>query len=132
MADSDAGIGGWKKQRLDCNDSDTGLCLITKVSPLPTGLSLRESLKNFIKEEKQMKRLKDYELTLFPDGLLTGPYASDQLRIKPSQKREFNSFLRSVPKPTWLEETLDIRAKIFTWFFLAMIFLAPTVWKLLS
>ncbi|MEZ8227041.1 reverse transcriptase N-terminal domain-containing protein, partial [Vibrio splendidus] len=54
MADSDAGRGGWKKQRLHCNDADTGLCLITKVSPLPTGLSLRESLKNFIKEEKQM------------------------------------------------------------------------------
>jgi RNA-directed DNA polymerase len=54
VADSDAGRGGWKKQRLHCNDADTGLCLITKVSPLPTGLSLRESLKNFIKEEKQM------------------------------------------------------------------------------
>ena len=54
MADSDAGKGGWKKQRLHCNDADTGECLITKVSPLPTGLSLRESLKNFIKEEKQM------------------------------------------------------------------------------
>ena len=54
MADSDAGRGGWKKQRLHCNDADTDLCLVTKVSPLPTGLSLRESLKNFIKEEKQM------------------------------------------------------------------------------
>ncbi|GAD91209.1 hypothetical protein VHA01S_073_00210 [Vibrio halioticoli NBRC 102217] len=54
MADSDAGIGGWKKRRLHCNDADTGLCLIMKVSPLPTGLSLRESLNNFIKEEKQM------------------------------------------------------------------------------
>lgn len=54
MADSDAGKGGWKKQKLYCNDTDTGLCLITKVSPLPTGLSLRENLKNVIKEEKQM------------------------------------------------------------------------------
>ncbi|CAE6920226.1 Group II intron [Vibrio sp. B1FLJ16] len=54
MADSDAGKGGWKKRRLPCNDADTDLCLITKVSLLPTGLSLRESLKNFIKEEKQM------------------------------------------------------------------------------
>ena len=54
MADSDAGRGGWKKQRLYCNDADTVLCLITKVNPLPTCLSLRESLKNFIKEEKQM------------------------------------------------------------------------------
>ncbi|EDK27182.1 RNA-directed DNA polymerase [Vibrionales bacterium SWAT-3] len=54
MADSDAVIGGWKKHRLHCNDADTDLCLVTKVSPLPTGLSLRESLKNFIKEEKQM------------------------------------------------------------------------------
>ena len=79
-----------------------------------------------------MKSLKDYELTLFPDGLLTGPYASDQLRIEPDQQREFNSFLRSVPEPTWLEKTLDIRAKIFIWFLLAMIFLAPTVWKLIS
>ncbi len=54
MADSDAGKGGWRKRKLDCNDADTGTCLITKVSPLPTGLPLRESLKNFIKEEKQM------------------------------------------------------------------------------
>lgn len=54
MAYSDAGRGGWKKQRLHCNYADTDLCLVTKVSPLPTGLSLRESLKNFIKEEKQM------------------------------------------------------------------------------
>ena len=48
MADSDAGIGGWKKRKLHCNDVDTDSCLITKVSPLPTGLPLRESLKNFI------------------------------------------------------------------------------------
>ena len=39
---------------LHCNDADTGIYLITKVSLLPTGLPLRESLKNFIKEEKQM------------------------------------------------------------------------------
>ncbi|MEZ9426454.1 hypothetical protein BCS71_16795 [Vibrio lentus] len=104
---------------------------------MKAGFKIDEATSQHLEDSLQlkhpaMKRLKDYELTLFPDGLLTGPYASDQLRIKPSQKREFNSFLRSVPKPTWLEETLDIRAKIFTWFFLAMIFLAPTVWKLLS
>lgn len=54
MADSDAGIGGRKKRKLHCNDADTDLCLITKVSPLPTGLPLRENLKNFIQGGKQM------------------------------------------------------------------------------
>ena len=54
MADSDAGRGCWKKRRLHCNDADTDLCLVTKVSPLPTGLSLRENLKNFIQGEMQM------------------------------------------------------------------------------
>lgn len=54
MADGDASRGCWKNRKLHCNNADTDLCLITKVSLLPTGLSLRESLKNFIKEEKQM------------------------------------------------------------------------------
>ena len=54
MADSDVGIGGWKKRKLHCNDADTGLCLVTKVSPLPTGLPLQDNLKNFIQGETQM------------------------------------------------------------------------------
>ena len=66
MADSDAGKGGRKKQKLHCNDADTGSCLITKVSPLPTGLPLRESLKNFIQGEKQMVISK--EISASSDG----------------------------------------------------------------
>ena len=64
MADSDAGKGGWRK--LDCNDADTDLCLITKLSPLPTGLPLRENLKNFIQGEKQMVISK--EISASSDG----------------------------------------------------------------
>ena len=63
-----------------------------------------------------IKRLDDYELTLYPDGLLVGSCIGDQLRIEPEQQKEFNSFLRSVPKPTWLEKSLDLRVKMFTWF----------------
>ena len=66
MADSDAGIGGRKKRKLHCNDVDTDSCLITKVSPLPTGLPLRESLKNFIQGEKQMVISK--EISASSDG----------------------------------------------------------------
>ncbi|PTP21858.1 group II intron reverse transcriptase/maturase, partial [Vibrio splendidus] len=66
MADSDAGIGGWKKRRLHCNDADTDSCLVTKVSPLPTGLSLRESLKNFIQGEMQM--MISNEISASPDS----------------------------------------------------------------
>jgi RNA-directed DNA polymerase len=54
VADSDAGIGGWKKRKLHCNDADTDFYLVTKVSPLPTGLPLRDNLKNFIQGEMQM------------------------------------------------------------------------------
>ncbi|MCB5461559.1 group II intron reverse transcriptase/maturase [Vibrio lentus] len=66
MADSDAGIGGRKKRKLHCNDADTDLCLITKVSPLPTGLPLRENLKNLIQGEKQMVISK--EISASSDG----------------------------------------------------------------
>ena len=66
MADSGAGIGGRKKRKLHCNDADTDLCLITKVSPLPTGLPLRENLKNFIQGEKQMVISK--EISASSDG----------------------------------------------------------------
>ncbi|MDQ2166448.1 group II intron reverse transcriptase/maturase [Vibrio anguillarum] len=66
MADSDAGIGGRKKRKLHCNDADTDLCLVTKVSPLPTGLPLRENLKNFIQGEKQMVISK--EISASSDG----------------------------------------------------------------
>lgn len=54
IADGGAGIGGWKKQRLHCNDADTDTCLVTKVSPLPTGLPLQDDLRNFINGETQM------------------------------------------------------------------------------
>jgi RNA-directed DNA polymerase len=66
VADSDAGIGGRKKRKLHCNDADTDLCLITKVSPLPTGLPLRENLKNLIQGEKQMVISK--EISASSDG----------------------------------------------------------------
>ncbi|MBY8047865.1 reverse transcriptase N-terminal domain-containing protein [Vibrio fluvialis] len=66
MADSGAGIGGRKKRKLHCNDADIDLCLITKVSPLPTGLPLRENLKNFIQGEKQMVISK--EISASSDG----------------------------------------------------------------
>lgn len=39
---------------LHCNDADTDLVSGTKVSPLPAGLPLQESLKNFVNGETQM------------------------------------------------------------------------------
>ena len=54
IADSGAGKGGWRKPKLHCNDADTDLVSGTKVSPLPAGLPLQESLKNFVDGETQM------------------------------------------------------------------------------
>ncbi|MCL1079408.1 hypothetical protein L2734_14770 [Parashewanella spongiae] len=65
VADSYAGKGGWRKQMLRCNDADTDLYLVTKVSPLPAGLPLQEKLKNFINGETQM--MTSYGVSASPD-----------------------------------------------------------------
>jgi RNA-directed DNA polymerase len=42
------------------------LCLVTKVSPLPTGLPLQDNLKNFIQGETQM--MISTEISASPDS----------------------------------------------------------------
>jgi RNA-directed DNA polymerase len=66
VADSDAGRGGWKKRMLHCNDANTDWCLVTKVSPLPTGLPLPENSKNFIQGKTKMMILN--EISASPDS----------------------------------------------------------------
>lgn len=121
MADSDAGIGGRKKRKLHCNDADTDLCLITKVSPLPTGLPLRENLKNFIQGEKQMVISK--EINASSDGAqwqsidwksVEAHVLKLQMRIaKATREKKYSkvkSFILAQPSFLRLSESLRIKA----------------------
>ena len=64
---------------------------------MKAGFEIDEAYSQHLEDSLQlkhpaMKRLKDYELTLYPDGLLVGPFVGEQLRIEPGQQKEFKSF----------------------------------------
>ncbi|PSV11640.1 hypothetical protein C0W59_19085 [Photobacterium kishitanii] len=65
-----------------------------------------------------IKRVIHHSITLHQDGLITGFLSTkNQLRIESEEQKEFNDFIRSLPKPTWLEKTLDLRVKLTVGFF---------------
>lgn len=99
---------------------------------IKAGFKIMEQQSQHLETELELKhpsgrRFSNNEITLYSCGLVVGRFKENQLRIEPEEEREFKEFIKSVPKPTLLEQTLDLRVKIFIYIFFISLFFGPLI-----
>jgi hypothetical protein len=52
------------------------------------------------------------DLILYPSGLVVSQSDSDNYRFHRNEQRQFQEFLRQVPRPTLMDRTRDFRTKV--------------------